>query len=463
MRRGSLIGPFILILVGVVLLINNLKPELSLLNLFLTYWPFLLVAWGALRLIEILVSAARSQPLPPDGITTGEWVLAVLLCLFAAGADFARTQLPKARIALHGLELFGESFDYPLAGSVEAGAAPQVFIENLRGSVRVAGGERTQVKVEGRVTVRAFAREEADKIHAKCPLEVIRQGDRIIVRTNQERAGDSGGVSADLEIFVPKGASVSVQGRYGDIDVANIDGGVEIQSDNAGVRLAAVGGDARIELDASDIVRVVSLGGKLDIQGRGEDIDLDDIAGRVTIEGAYSGDLTMRKLAQPLVFQSKRTELRVARIPGILHMDLGDLTAEEIEGPFFLKSSSRDVELTAFTGPVEIHLQRGDVELRPAEKNPRIEVSLRSGDISLILPEGSGAAIEASTRRGEIVNELDAGLSVEEFGEGGARLAAPAGREPSIRLDTRRGNITLRKTTAAPPKETPQRLKTTSV
>ncbi len=463
MRRGSLVGPFVLILVGAVLLVNNLEPELSLLNLFLDYWPFLLVGWGALRLIEILVTAARSHPLPLEGITTGEWVFAVLLCLFASGAEAVRTRLPEAQIAIHSLELFGEAFDYPLAGSVEADPAPQVFIENLRGNVRVVGSDGNEVKVEGRATVRAFSREDADKIQAKCPLEVLRQDGRIVIRTNQERAGRAPYVAADLEISVPKGASVSGRGRYGDFDIANLDGDVEIESDNAGVRLTGIGGDARIALDSSDIVRIVSLKGKVEIRGRGEDIDLEDIAGRVTIQGAYSGELTMRNLAQPLLFQSKRTELRVARIPGVLRMDLGDLTAEEIQGPFHLKSSSRDVELTGFTGPVEIELARGDIELRPAEQSPQIQVTVRSGDIVLILPEGSEAAIEASTRRGQIVSELGGGFRVEEFGEMGARLAAPAGREPDIRLTTRRGDITLRETPTAPAKESPKRLKTTSV
>ncbi len=463
MRRGSLVGPFVLILVGVVLLLNNFKPELSLLHLFFNYWPFLLVGWGAVRLIEILVSAARAQPLPRDGITTGEWVLAVLLCLFASGADFARSQLPKARITMHGLQLFGETFDYPLAGSVEAGPAPRVFIENLRGNVRVAGGEGSEVKVEGRATVRAFAKDDADKVNAKCPLEVVREGDQIIVRTNQERAGGDWSVSADLEISVPKGASVTARGRYGDFDIANLDGNVEIASDNAGVRITGVGGDARIQLERSDIIRIVSLKGKVEIKGRGEDIELEDISGRVTVKGAYSGGLSMRRLAGPLVFESRRSELRVAGIPGVLHLDLGDLTAENVQGPLYFKSSSRDVELTAFTGPVEIQLERGDVQLRPAGKDPQIQATVRSGDIVLILPEGADGGVEATTQRGEVVNEFGEELATEDLGQKGARLFGPPGKPVRIRLSTRRGDITVRKTVAAPEQGSPKRLQTTSV
>ena len=53
MKRGSLIGPMLLILIGVLFLINNIRPELPILQVIGNYWPFVLIAWGALRLLEI--------------------------------------------------------------------------------------------------------------------------------------------------------------------------------------------------------------------------------------------------------------------------------------------------------------------------------------------------------------------------------------------------------------------------
>ena len=47
--------------------------------------------------------------------------------------------------------------------------------------------------------------------------------------------------------WAPKGATIEAHGRYGDFDVTDVAGNVEITSDNAGVRLQNVGGSARVD------------------------------------------------------------------------------------------------------------------------------------------------------------------------------------------------------------------------
>ena len=93
MRRGSLVGPVILILIGGVFLLNNIRPDLSVIELLISYWPFLLIGWGFLRLAEILFAASRSSVVPERGVGGGEWGLIVLLCLLGSGAFFARQRM----------------------------------------------------------------------------------------------------------------------------------------------------------------------------------------------------------------------------------------------------------------------------------------------------------------------------------------------------------------------------------
>ena len=64
MRRGSVIGPLILIGIGGLFLLRNLWPEIPLVDIIAKYWPFVLIAWGGLRLIEILLAAVMSKPIP---------------------------------------------------------------------------------------------------------------------------------------------------------------------------------------------------------------------------------------------------------------------------------------------------------------------------------------------------------------------------------------------------------------
>ena len=79
MRRASLVAPLLLIGIGLLFLARNVFPELQLLDYLAKYWPLLLVIWGGLRLLEILVWAAASKPLPARGLSSGEWVLIVFL------------------------------------------------------------------------------------------------------------------------------------------------------------------------------------------------------------------------------------------------------------------------------------------------------------------------------------------------------------------------------------------------
>ena len=156
MKRGSFIGPILLIVIGGLFMVNNLRPDMPLLDLLAAYWPYLLIGWGVLRLIEILVWSLQSRPLPRGGVSGGEWALVILICLAGTTTDFAKSHWPHARITMRGVEMFGDSFDYQADASQPAADVKRILVENLRGNVRIAGADIDEVKVESRATIRAF-------------------------------------------------------------------------------------------------------------------------------------------------------------------------------------------------------------------------------------------------------------------------------------------------------------------
>ena len=102
----------------------------------------------------------------------------------------------------------------------------------------------------------------------------------IHIRTWQNRvSGSNRRISADLEIVVPKGATIEAHGRSGDFDISGVNGSIDVNSDNASVRLEDIGGDVVVEVRGSDILRAVKVKGSVELKGRGSDIDLQDIAG----------------------------------------------------------------------------------------------------------------------------------------------------------------------------------------
>src|SRR5258707_15731016 len=89
MKRGSVIGPLILIGIGALFLLRNLWPEIPMADIFSRYWPFVLIAWGGLRLVEILPWGIMNKPIPRNGISGGVGELGLLIFLIG-GTQYTR-------------------------------------------------------------------------------------------------------------------------------------------------------------------------------------------------------------------------------------------------------------------------------------------------------------------------------------------------------------------------------------
>jgi DUF4097 and DUF4098 domain-containing protein YvlB len=447
MRRGSVIGPLILIGLGVLFLFRNLWPEIPLVDFISRFWPFLLIAWGAVRLIEILFWSMTGKPLPRNGVAGGEWALVFVICIVGATMYTAHNaprwfpERPWRRIVVN----MGEGHDYTLT-PVEKPCAKncRVVIESFRGNAKIAGSTGSTVKVSGQETMRSFQQSEADSANKQTPLELIQQGDQIIVRTNQDKVNDRVQPTAELDISVPAGSSIEAHGRYGDFDIQGVGGNVSITSDNAGVRLENIGGNVQIDTRASDVVRLVDIKGSVELLGRGQDVELQNIGGLVTVNGVHVGEIQLSKLEQALRWEDPLGSLALEKLPGQVRITRGELTASNIVGPIRLRGHSADVQLSDFTQSLDLTLDRGDIDLKPGKNLPKMEVHTRSGDIDLALPPGSKFDLRASTEHGDGNNEYGDPLREDASGHG-ATIAGSSGGGPQLHLETGRGTVTVRK------------------
>ncbi len=454
MKRGSLVGPLLIILIGLWFLLGSLRPDLPSLDVAARFWPFLLIAWGAVRLLELAAMAARRRPLPNSGISGGEWVLVVLITLIGSGMYAVNQNEPWKRLPpfvhINKLEMFGQGFDYQIAEQkAPAAKAKRLLVENFNGDTRIVGGDVEEVTVSGRKSVRALDEKSASAADRTTALEVNTQGDQIVIRTNQDRITGDERVSADLDITVPRPLAVELRGRSGNFEISGVNGAVEVSSDSGDVRLQDIGGNVRLDLRKTDSIRAGNVRGSFEVVGgRGRDLELENMTGEVTLNGSYSGDLQFRKLARGVRMQTPQTEFRVERIPGTVHMDLGNVSGSNLVGPIRLVTDrSRDVQLEDFTEAAEISVERGDIMLRPSGKNvPKMDVRARVGEIELRLPESGRFSLKGSTDHGEIINDFGPALEVSGGGEHrGAAVASRSGEGNVVTLTVDRGNITIRK------------------
>lgn len=440
MRPRSLTGPLLLLIIGGLFLWRNLHPDTPVFDLLAQYWPFLLIGWGLLRLVEVAIWRQGRVA----GFSGGEVVLVVLICV--AGSLVWAARENGIHIDGRGLNWWGSSYDYPVEATAPAGGAKRIVFENPRGSIKVTGADTDQIAVTGHKSVRAYARDEADKTNGKTPVEIVPQGDHLLIRTNQDRSPDNQQISDDLEVTVPHGVSVEARGHNGDYEISDVTGDLELGTDHGDVRLARVDGNARLDIGRSDLIRAVDLKGRLDLQGRGSDVELENIGGQVTINGSFNGTLDFKKLAKPLQFEGARnTELSVQAVPGHINMDLGQFNGTDLVGPIRLVGNSRDIRIEQFTLSLELDNQRGDVELHPGRMPlPSIEARTGSGRIDLVLPEKGVFQLDATAERGEAVNDFGSSIQKESDGKS-ATLKGKTGEGPMLHITSSRGSISVRK------------------
>jgi hypothetical protein len=438
MRRRSITGPLMLLLVGGLFLWRNLHPETAIFDALAQYWPFLLIAWGLLRLIEVVISPERRGP-----ISGGAVVLVVFICIVGSGMWEGRQH--GIHFTTGGLGMFGESYEYTVSAQAPSAGMTRVTFENPRGSIRVTGGDGTDVIVNGRKVIRSWSRGDADRANGNTPIEIVPQGDRLLIRTNQARAQDTQQISDELEVTIPRGMTVEARGRSGDLEVSDIKGDVELVTDHADVRLARIGGNARLEVGRSEVVRAIDVAGKLDLNGRGSDVELENIQGQVTIAGSYGGTLDFKNLAKPLSFEGTRdTQLHAAAVPGRISMDLSEVTGSGITGPIRLSTHSRDVKLEHFTNGLEVDTVRGDMQLQPSNPMSPIDARSQSGRIELVLPDKANFDLLATAERGEAINDFGETIHRETEGRTNT-LKGQVGNGPQIRLTATRGSVSVRK------------------
>jgi Putative adhesin/Domain of unknown function (DUF5668) len=443
-RPRSITGPLILLVIGVFFLINNLRPDLVSLSRIGDYWPFLLIAAGVIGLVEVLFHVSRGVTPPPRPFYGAGifWILVVGLIITTASRNH---NLRIGRFDSPGVSIFGSDFDYDINAAESSRGVTRVVLDNLHGNLSLKGEDEGDIKVTGRKTVRAFNRTDADRANQQTQVHIERQGDSLLIRTEDFNGQSLIQITTDLDITIPRGISVESRGRTGDLTIDDIDGSVDVSAGRGDVRLNHIGKDVKIEASRSGEIHVTDLKGSFDLEGRGSDVQVENIAGPVTINGEFGGDLEFRALAKPLRFNSSRTEFRVEAVPGSITMDLGDLKLENVSGPVHFKTGVRDIEATDVTSALDLTVDRGDIQVTVGKSPvPKIDVHTRNGDITLALPEKAEFQIDGSTSQGDADNEFGGGLEQHSNGHA-ATIKGHVGNGPLVTVETDRGTVSVKK------------------
>jgi len=446
--RRSLSGPVVLIAVGALFLLGTMGvlDWHRLGHWFAHYWPVLLIFAGVIKLIEY--QQAQRHGTRAAGIGAGGVILIVALVFFGLIATQAsRFNWEGLRDEINvddgDFDLFGQSYDYEDKLQQDFPAGARLEIDDLRGAVNVTPSEDNQIHVVVHKKIHTSDKSNADKWNEGSRPKFEVNGTTVELHANNQGAGDHG-VTTDLDVSLPRKASVNLSTRYGEVRVTDRDGDVSVSNRKGDVSVANVTGKVALSL-TDNSGRVSQVGSDVSVEGRGDEVSLEDIKGTASIHGEFDS-VKLAKIARAVSFKSERTDMVFSRLDGDLDMDSGDMRASDMQGPFHLITRSKDIRLTGVSGEVHLEDANGSVELHMT-KLGAMQVENRRGDVQVYLPDKAGFQMDAHARGGDINSDFSA-LKVNNVDDAASVSGTVGSGGPHLVIDDEHGTIEIRKGSA---------------
>jgi DUF4097 and DUF4098 domain-containing protein YvlB len=447
-RRRSIFPGLLLIVLGLIFLLHRMYPGFAIGHVARVYWPLLIVLWGVAKLIDHFVAEGKGQlraPILSPGEAALLILLAVVLIVFGM-RDWVHERAPWLHINLPLRDSYSQSREVA-PQTIPPGA--HVSIDTERGNITVHGSGGADLRAS--VNESANGENESDADERMKSVDVVIEKTGGGYRVHPVRQSDfRETVGVDLDVQLPRTASVTLHTPHGDISVSGIAGSVDARTDSGDIEIHEAGGDVNAQMEKGD-VRIDSVGGNVTLKGRGGDVEIADVKGNAALDGAFLGTTVVRKVAGTTHLASPWAELSIAQLTGRLEMDSGDLNVSDVGGAARLQTHNKDIDAENIAGQLDINDSHGDVKVA-CTMPPReaLNITNESGDVELTLPGRSSFQIAAYSRSGEVESEFE-GPSLRTTGEEkdgrlegqfGGNSAMPAAR---ITINTTYGTISLHK------------------
>ena len=257
----------------------------------------------------------------------------------------------------------------------------EVDIANTAGQVTVTGWDREQVKVSGELGSGAER------------LMFEADGRRTEIKVILPRGRSRG--SSDLEVMVPKGSRVSINGVSAEIMIRNVEGALRLQT----------------------------VSGEIDVEVYGEDVEAKTVSGQITIRG--------QEVPALLVLNTVSGDADISRIRG-------ELVANSVTGDLDIASA----ELAR----ARIRTTNGDIDLSTGlGDGGRVDMEAINGDLRLDIINDVNAEFDIETFNGSINNDFGPDAeAVSRYTPGKSLRFTQGDGSSRVRIKTLNGTISLR-------------------
>ncbi len=446
-RVPSLVGPVILIIVGVValLVVTGHVSASAFWSWYGHWWPLLLILAGLGLLGEWALDMRRKTPVRRSGSFVG---IIILLALLGFGAAAWNHTAPWFNQWNHGDNEFFNIFGLPEHDNdqqvlnAQVGAGATIDIQNARGDVSVTAGDSQTVEVQAHEVAFANSDEEAKKIFDAEAAHLNVSGNAVLIKSD---GNDRGRVN--LTVTVPKSAKVSINAGRGDVSVAGLGAGLDMSAMHGDVHLNSITGTVQVHLSNNrHDFAAHQVDGDLIADGNCNDLTISEIKGRFSTNGQIFGEVHVENISGPVSIHTSVTDVQIAALPGDLTFDSDNLRVNESKGLVHVVTRSKDIDLNQIYGDSYVENRDGRVAVEPAGAYG-VEVKNNRGDVELTLPPNASANVNGRTHNGEIVTEYGLTISGDQDKTVSGRIGSG---QAKIDLSTSNGDLRIKKGPAMP-------------
>jgi len=445
-RVPSVVGPVILICVGVIalLMVTGHIDSGSFWSWYGRWWPLLLIAAGLALLAEWALDMRRPTPVHRSGSFVGILFLVAFLGLCAAGWHHMQP-------FMGGWNGDGDLFNFfglPEHDSDQAvdnrpiPANASIQITNPRGDVSITAGDQPSLQVQAHEMAYADSDSGATKIFDSEAAHVTVSGTAVLV---QSSGNDHGRVN--LTVTVPRTATVTVNAGKGDVTASGMGAGIDVIAGHGDTHLDSISGPVTMHFsnDKHDF-SAHQINGDISAAGTCNDITLSEIQGKISLNGAIFGEVHIENAGAQLTLHTPYTDVQIASLPGDMTMDSDNLRVSDAKGPVHVVTRSKDIDLSEIYGDSYVESSNGTISVEPAGAYG-VEAKNNKGDVELTLPPDASATVSGQAHNGDIVTDYGLTVSGDEDKTVSGKIGSGAAH---IVLNTSNGDLHIKKGSAFP-------------
>lgn len=456
-RRGSIVGPILVIAIGVLFLLVQLGrlPSYSVWNWFGHWWPLLLVAVGTVVLIEWGVDqfVHHDDPQPRFRRSIGGGVVVLIIVMVIFGAVFEGIHDAGHNFFAHNFDLNQEDLDQFLGDKHESDQTfSQAFpaqgvldVDNPRGDVTISGSsDDDQVHIIAHREI--YTRSDSDAASKAQQLNPALTENGTSLQLHMPAVE---GARVDLIITVPAASGQTVTANHGDIHLTGITGPVNLTANHGDVEISAITGPVRTHIQNSkSSFTAHTISGSVDLEGRGDDVTIAGVVGAVSMQGDFFGNTHLEHIRGGFKFHSSRTDFQIARLDGQADFTDDDLSADQAVGPIVLSTRNRNVTFDRVTGDINVTNRNGKVDLTGAPPIGNVTIEDRDGEVTVTLPDQAAFHVDADTSDADIQNDF--ALPVTENGSHKSMTGTVGKGTATIKITTSQEDVSLKRASVAP-------------